>query len=170
MAIKIYVAFPATYDNGTLYGKWYNLNDYTDEASLLESIEKMISEAPVPSGNGEWRIFDYDSKIKATILEAYTLKNLIVLNQSLSFCNYASDIELVEKMLSNGVKVNELPYKQVNLHFYETFEDYAKEYINENYFTKENKFLIPYVEKLANDLRIESIYYETQKGIYIDYN
>lgn len=169
MSINIYVACLASYNNGILYGKWFELWEYTDEDSLLEDIEAMLAKSSIEDSE-EWEIHDFDSEMDSTRLKKYNLKDLIELDKAIASCD--DEVELVEDMLANGVDIDELADKYNNLYFYRDFEEYAREYIDGAYNTKENEFLIRYLdwEKLGKDLRMDITYYETKQGIYIDFD
>ena len=168
-SISIYIACLASYNSSILHGKWYELNDYDNEENLLKDIGKMLKESPIPNAE-EWEIHDYDSTINSSLLDGYDLEHLIALNEVMNTLN---EDDIVEEFLKEGITIEEMERKRENLVFYADFEEYAEHYIDDCcYNTKENEFLIRYLdwEKLARDLRIESVYYETKSGIYIDYN
>jgi len=57
--MKIYAACLASYNNGTLYGKWIDVvGEWSDEIS--DQIQNMIDASPTP-GAEEYAIHDYDN-------------------------------------------------------------------------------------------------------------
>lgn len=56
--LRVYVACLASYNAGTLHGKWIDL-DGLDEHDLLDEIKAMLSTSPEPDAD-EWAIHDYD--------------------------------------------------------------------------------------------------------------
>lgn len=65
--IKIYVACLASYNNGFLFGQWFDLDDFSDKDELLEAIqEKILNASENPSrlkfgeNPEEWAVHDYE--------------------------------------------------------------------------------------------------------------
>lgn len=47
--MRMYAACLASYNNGDLHGKWFDLEDYSDKDELLEAIaEKVLRTSPHP--------------------------------------------------------------------------------------------------------------------------
>lgn len=59
-SIKIYVACLASYNAGTLHGKWIDLEG-KDVDEVNEEIQAMLTDSPEPDAE-EWAIHDYESE------------------------------------------------------------------------------------------------------------
>ena len=60
---KVYIASLADYNAGRLYGKWFDLADYSSEDELAEAVSKLLENSPArKSGESaeEWAIHDYE--------------------------------------------------------------------------------------------------------------
>jgi antirestriction protein len=87
--IKIYIACLSSYNNGFLFGKWFDLDEYTDKDDLLEAIQEQVLDSednPMRIKYGEkpeeWAMHDtegYESKT-----EYPDLQELIDLNELLN--------------------------------------------------------------------------------------
>lgn len=90
--IKIYIACLSSYNNGFLFGKWFDLDNYSDEEDLLEDIQKEVLDNPEnPSRKKygenpeEWAMHDIEGIDYGKIRTEYPdLSKLIELNELLS--------------------------------------------------------------------------------------
>ncbi|MDP9960044.1 antirestriction protein ArdA [Chryseobacterium lathyri] len=54
---SIYVGTYAKYNNGSLFGKWLNLADYSDYDELLEAMQELHEDEP----DSEFMMLDYEN-------------------------------------------------------------------------------------------------------------
>lgn len=59
MEMRVYVACLASYNEGTLYGEWLDLADYSSKDEIMTAIGEMLAKSPT-AGAEEWAVFDYD--------------------------------------------------------------------------------------------------------------
>lgn len=92
MSIKIYIACLSSYNNGFLFGKHFDLDNYTDSEDLLGDIQKEVLDSPenpsrVKYGENpeEWAMHDIEGiDYKHIGTEYPDLQKLIDLNEMLS--------------------------------------------------------------------------------------
>lgn len=93
--IKIYVACLASYNNGFLFGQWFDLDDFSDKDQLLEAIHEKILNAPENPSRlkygeepEEWSVHDYDTDCTGLDKSEYPdLEELIEINHLLGETN-----------------------------------------------------------------------------------
>lgn len=91
MSIKIYIACLASYNNGFLHGKWFDLNDFNDADDLREAITNDVLESkdnPTTVKYGEtceeFAIHDFEAPKGVDIKEYSDLDELMEMNEILN--------------------------------------------------------------------------------------
>lgn len=89
---SIYVGTYAKYNNGSLYGKWFNLADYSDYDELLEAMYELHSDESDP----EFMFQDYEQcelfEKLGLIIECYISKDIYEITKQISDSGY--DLEV----------------------------------------------------------------------------
>lgn len=86
MDISIYVACLASYNHGTLFGKWIDATQ--DEDEIINEIKAMLESSPIPEAE-EWAIFDYEGFGNIELSEYESIE---------AICAYAQFIEEHDKV------------------------------------------------------------------------
>lgn len=60
--MKMYAACLASYNNGTLHGEWFDLEDYSDAEELLEAISEKVLKTSPSADAEEWAAHDYEGE------------------------------------------------------------------------------------------------------------
>lgn len=134
--IKIYVACLASYNNGFLHGKWFDLDKFSDADDLREAITNEVLESkdnPTTLKYGEtceeFAIHDYEAPKGCDIGEYSDLDSLMEMNEILSDDNGEIIIALKSHVGLDSLEA-------------------AKEYYDENY-SGEFKSDIDFAEEIA---------------------
>lgn len=104
--IKIYIACLASYNNGFLFGKWFDLDEYTDKDDLLNDINAQVlqsEENPAFLNCGEnpeeWAMHDIEGiDYKYVGTEYPDLEKLIEMNEVLKEGNGEAILGLMDHM------------------------------------------------------------------------
>ena len=149
----------ASYNEGKIHGKWVDMTQDINE--IWDQINNIIKTAPNPRSE-EWEILDYDSfYVSNKILRSKSIEELQEIAQiiidngivgSLLLDEQGGEITTTKRMLENYIGC------------YESWEDYAWEYVN-NYLDipKEPEYYINY-EKWGRDLELSGEIYCIEEG------
>lgn len=135
---SIYCGTYAKYNNGSLYGKWLNLSDYSDYEDLLKAMRELHSDEDDP----EFMFQDYDCPIleKLGLLsECHISKDIYDVLEQIN--DSGNDVEVYEACLDNLGKLDfQSLYEYVNNFYYGEFgsdEDFVQ------YLYEDDTFNIP---------------------------
>ncbi|SIQ39975.1 Antirestriction protein (ArdA) [Chryseobacterium sp. RU37D] len=96
---SIYVSTYAKYNNGSLYGKWLNLSDYSDYDELLTAMYELHSDESDP----EFMLQDYEGcelfEKLGLISECHISKDIYDIAEQINDSEYS--IEVYEALLDN---------------------------------------------------------------------
>lgn len=130
---SIYVSTYAKYNNGSLYGKWLNLSDYSDYDELLTAMYELHSDESDP----EFMFQDYEGcelfEKLGLISECHLSKDIYVIAEQIDESEYNS--EVFEAVLDNFMGINfQTAYEYVNNFYYGEYANDIEfvEYLYEN--------------------------------------
>ena len=133
--IKIYVADLSDYNNGILYGEWFDLSQYSDATDLTDAVVEMLKASPrnasdTTDGYGEheeWAIHDFDADSKLGIGEYTSFNDLMEMQELVE--NEDSEI-IMAYMDVMGCSVSEAIADAMDKYYgeFENDEDLATEY------------------------------------------
>lgn len=135
MANKIYVGTYHKYNSGSIAGKWFDLDDYSDAESLTEEIREFHSDEEDPElmiqdTDLEYKICDLDeSYSEAEIQEYYDRLDAIELSHL--------DIDVVAAWLENGMEFDIEEIEDAYSGKFDSDKDFAENMAEElGYFDK----------------------------------
>ncbi|WNI38844.1 antirestriction protein ArdA [Chryseobacterium sp. SG20098] len=117
---SIYVSTYAKYNNGNLYGKWFNLGDYSDYDELLEAMREFHSDESDP----EFMLQDYEGcelfEKLGLISECHISKDIYDIAEQINESGH--DSEVYEALLDNFLDMDfQTAYEYVNNFYYGWF-------------------------------------------------
>lgn len=168
MEARIYVACLASYNDGTLFGRWVDILDMSED-EIGDEITKVIAESPTP-GAEEWAIHDYDGelgKLASFLGENPNLENLARVVEVMA--EHPDREEVVAELLTAGVgdveAVNNLMETVTGP--WDSTSKWAQEYVRELLEIPEH--LENYIdwEAVARDYGMDYIEIDVGSGIYM---
>lgn len=122
-APKIYVACLASYNAGTLHGRWIDLDQNLDD--VWTDIDTILKQSPEPDAE-EWAIHDYEGFGKYPLSEyegierTHALAAFVIEHEAVGLAlieQYSGDLEQAQRVLENYAGC------------YETSRDFVMEYM-----------------------------------------
>jgi antirestriction protein len=161
-SIKIYVGTYRKYNNGSLFGQWIDLNDFSDFEELKNEMFKLHKDEEDP----EFMFQDYECseaiKDLGLISESYLSSDIYNIIESIENCSY--DEEVIESFI-NSIGI----YDTIDEIIEKVEESYSGEYSNDIEFVQElleSTGDIP--ESLPNYIHID--WESTARDIIYDYS
>jgi antirestriction protein len=161
-SIKIYVGTYRKYNNGSLFGQWIDLNDFSDFEELNNEMFKLHKDEEDP----EFMFQDYECseaiKDLGLISESYLSSDIYNIIEAIENCSY--DEEVIESFI-NSIGI----YDTIDEIIEKVEESYSGEYSNDIEFVQElleSTGDIP--ESLPNYIHID--WESTARDIMYDYS
>lgn len=160
---RIYVGTYAKYNNGSIYGKWLDLSDYSDKEEFYEACHELHGDEP----NAEFMFQDWENIPSSLIGESWLSDNLFEVIEAVSELD-ENEREAFYIWLNDGNRdmdtedINGLidSFRDDYQGNYKDEEDYAYEIIEQCYDLPE--FALSYFdyEKFARDLFMTDYWFE----------
>ena len=129
-SIKIYVGTYRKYNNGSLFGQWIDLNDFSDFEELKNEMFKLHKDEEDP----EFMFQDYECseaiKDLGLISESYLSSDIYNIIEAIENCSY--DEEVIESFI-NSIGI----YDTIDEIIEKVEESYSGEYSNDIEFVQE---------------------------------
>lgn len=160
---RVYVGTYAKYNNGSIYGKWLDLSDYSDKEEFYEACRELHSDEPDP----EYMFQDWENIPSSLIGESYMSDNLFEVIEAVSELD-ENDAEAFSLWLNNGshdIDTDDIDglidsFREDYQGAYKDEEDYAYEVVEQCYDLPEFAKTYFDYEKFARDLFISDYWYE----------
>lgn len=133
---RVYVGTYAKYNNGSLFGKWLDLSDYSDKDEFIETCRELHKDEEDP----ELMFQDYENFPEALISESWLSENFFELRDAIEklsetqqeaffvWCDYHNS-DISEEDADNLISSFEDEYQGE----YQDEEDYAYEIVEQGY-------------------------------------
>lgn len=155
MTMRVYVGTYAKYNNGNLFGKWFNLEDYADEDEFLEACRELHADEEDP----ELMFQDWEGIPYRYITESNIDEDVWELMDA--FDKY--DEGAVLAYLENWGKWEEEDFCNNYRGHYDSWRDMAEELIDDlgelEQIPEHLRYYFDY-DKYANDLRLGGDFFE----------
>ena len=160
MTMRIYVGTYAKYNDGNLFGKWFDLEDYTDRDDFYKACAELHADEEDP----EFMFQDWEGILSNMIDESYVSPEC----WSLLDAYEKYDEDAVNAYCDCFGEWNERDFNECYRGKYDSWEHMAEELLEEtgelNRIPESLRYYFDY-EKYANDLRIGGDFTE-QDGYY----
>lgn len=160
MTMRIYVGTYAKYNDGNLFGKWFDLEDYTDRDDFYKACAELHADEEDP----EFMFQDWEGILSNMIDESYVSPEC----WSLLDAYEKYDEDAVNAYCDCFGEWNERDFNECYRGRYDSWEHMAEELLEEigelNRIQENLRYYFDY-EKYANDLRISGDFTE-QDGHY----
>ncbi|MDL2257101.1 antirestriction protein ArdA [Bacteroidales bacterium OttesenSCG-928-I14] len=160
---RIYVGTYAKYNNGSIFGEWLDLSDYSDKEEFYDACRKLHSDEEDP----EYMFQDWENIPEALISESWISDNLFEIIEAISDLS-ESNQEAFFIWLDNGScnldrnDIHQLidSFQDDYQGVYQTEEEYAYEVVEQCYDLPE--FALRYFDydSFARDLFISDYWFE----------
>ncbi len=160
---RVYVGTYAKYNEGSIYGKWLDLSDYSDKEEFYEACRQLHSDEEAP----EFMFQDFENIPDSLIGESWMSDNLFEVIESVSDMD-ESEQEAFYIWLNDGSRdidtddINGLisSFRDDYQGAYKDEEDYAYEVIEQCYDLPEFAKTYFDYEKFARDLFLTDYWFE----------
>ena len=160
---RVYVGTYAKYNEGSLYGKWLDLSDYSDKDEFYEACRELHSD----EDDAEFMFQDYENIPSGLIGESWISDNIFAVIEAVSDLN-ESEQEAFYIWLNDSSRdfdtddINDLieSFRDDYQGAYDSEEDYAYEVVEECYDLPEFAKTYFDYEKFARDLFIGDYWFD----------
>lgn len=158
---KVYVGTYRKYNEGSIFGKWLDLSDYSDKDEFLQACAELHADETDP----EFMFQDFENIPDCFISESYISENLF---EFISRIDEIDNIEAFETFLNwKGYDLENDDFDSIKSSFEDDFcgeysseEDYAYEVVEQCYELPEFAQTYFDYEKFARDLFMTDNYYD----------